>query len=321
MKKTLCLLLALLLLLPLVGCEKEESTAARIWTLNGTTGFGMAPLMTAEAEKYTFTVEKDAANVRDALLSGEADIATLPTNVAASLYHATNGGIKVLALNTGGVLYVVGTDNAPTTLEGLAGRTLFVPAQNPYFITKALLDKAKIANVTLDSTTYATPEALRDAVADGLVELAVLPEPMVTIAQNAAAAAERTLTVALDLTAEWDKHFTKGSLVQGCVVVRTAFLNEHPALVREFLADYRAAIACVNQNPESAAAQIAAAGIFANAAVAAAAIPRCNILYLDGNEMKAALSAFLAEMPAASIGGELPDDDFYCVYHTETIID
>jgi len=322
MKKIIALLLALTMLiaLPLLtSCNRQDETEVRVWTLNGTTGFGMAPLMNADkngsaALHYTFTVDSVATNVRDALINGTADIGALPTNVASALYNATNGEVLLLALNTRGVLYLLAnTDRvaAPTSLTDLAGKTVYVPAQNPTFITKALLDKAQVANVTIDSTTYAEPANLQAAVAQGLVDYAVLPEPMVTIAKNTATQANRNITVAIDLTAEWNRSFTEGSLVQGCVVVRKAFAEEHPTLVAKFLEEYEASINYVNSNPKEAAQMIVDAGIFTQAAVAEKAIPKCNLCFVAGTDMQGAMSVFLTAMPLASIGGKVPDKGFY----------
>ena len=146
MKKLLSLTLALLLLLSLVACKNEElpqgaPAEIRVWTLNGTTGFGMAQLMHqkesgAAQQNYVFTVESTATNVRDALINGTADIAALPTNLASAVYNATNGGVKILAINTGGVLYLVtNTTNgaSATALTDLSGKTVYCPAQNPAF--------------------------------------------------------------------------------------------------------------------------------------------------------------------------------------------
>ncbi len=346
MKKIICLFLALVMLATLfVACNNTtddsnddpnanaqnptpETPSAttlntelpiNVWTLNGTTGFGMAPLMDSKTKgtaalNYQFTVETAATNVRDALINGTADIGAVPTNVASALFNATNGGVVLLALNTRGVLYLVAnTDKvaAPTSLADLAGKTIYCPAQNPAFITNALLNKAAVANVTVDSTTYAEPAALQAAVAAGTVELAVLPEPMVTIAKTAAGKKNITLTAALDLTAEWDNHFTAGSLVQGCVVARKAFVDAHPAEVAKFLEEYKASVEYVTAHPTEASQMIVSAGIFAQAPVAAQAIPKCNLCFITGNDMKTAMSAFLATMPVNSIGGKLPTDAFY----------
>lgn len=305
------ILLLLLLVTPFSACKKDADT--RVYTLNGTTGFGMSPLIAADSGDYTFTVEKDALAVRTALLAEECDIAAVPTNLAATLYNATNGAIKVIALNTGSVLYLVTTGTPVETLAELAGQTVYTPAQNPAFVLEAILNAAEITDITVDSKTYATPEALRTAVANGLVTYAVLPEPMVTIAKNAAAKGGVTVKTCLDLGTLWNMHFPENSLVQGCVVVRTAFLEKHPDRVHRFLRDYRYAITDVIADPAAAAEHIAAAGVFENKAVAADAIPRCNLIYEDGETMQSHLSAFLAAMPLSAIGGKLPDNEFYYI--------
>ncbi|MBR4942109.1 MAG: ABC transporter substrate-binding protein, partial [Clostridia bacterium] len=50
------------------------------------------------------------------------------------------------------------------------------------------------------------------------------------------------------------------------------------------------------------------------AAVAEKAIPYCNLEYIDGQEMKAAVSGYLKvlyDADPASVGGTLPDNGFY----------
>lgn len=321
MKKILSLFLivSILISLPLLAACSHESDSVRVWTLNGTTGFGIAELYDRAgrdeaALDYEFTVESDATKVRDALTAGIADIAALPTNLAANLYNATGGDIQILALNTAGVLYlVVNTARVSepiTSLADLAGKTVYVPAQNPYFIAKALFDKAGVS-LTLDAT-ITDPSELRNKMAGGIegYDYAILPEPMVTIAQ-AGAAEGVTLSAPLSLTEEWDKHFTPGSLVQGCVVARKAFIEENPEKIEAFLTEYQASVTFVKEHPAEASVMIQSAGIFAQAKVAERAIPKCNLIFLRGSEMKAAMEGFLAAMPIASLGGKLPDAGFY----------
>ena len=42
-----------------------------------------------------------------AISQGKTDIAAVPANVASVLYNKTEGDVKVLAINTLGVLYIV----------------------------------------------------------------------------------------------------------------------------------------------------------------------------------------------------------------------
>ena len=324
---TLAMLLAVSLF---AGCDtsKEpdsEPAAApeniNVMVLNGTTGFGMAKLISdntsgGAALPYTVQVETDASNITASLISGACDIAALPTNAAANLYNKTNGGVKVIAVNTLGVLYVMNNTEkvAITSFEDLRGKTVYCPAQNPTFLFKAVCEANGLKvgeDITIDNT-YAQPADLRTALASGMVEIAVLPEPMVTIAKSANA----SLAASLDLTAEWEKHYPENSLMQGCVVVRTAFLEQYPDAVNAFLAEYKASIEFVNQNPEQASEMIVAAGIFAQAPVAKKAIPNSNICYIDGAEMKAGLEKFfeiLYAVAPASVGNALPAADFYYV--------
>lgn len=325
LKISLSLLLSLLLLLPAVACVKTQdgpdtTLSVRVMVLNGTTGFGMAKLMNDHkngkaALNYTFTTEASGETVIKALINGSVDIAALPTNAAAKVYQKTNGGVQILALNTLGVLYVVANGEAETVtdLASLRGKTVYCPADNPAIIFTAICTAAGLrvgTDITID-TSYAEPAKLRSAVAAGEVSLAVLPEPMVTIAMKANAA----LTSPIDLTAEWDKYYAKGSLAQGCIVVRTEFAEAHPAEIEAFLREYEASIAFLSASVKEAAQLIVEEGIFAgNAPIVEAAIPRCNVTFKRGEDVKTALSTFygvLFSVDPASIGGAVPQDGFY----------
>ena len=288
----------------------------RVLVLNGTTGFGMAGLMAESAEgnaalNYSFGVETDASNISAALISGECDIAALPTNAASALYNKTQGQVRVLALNTRGVLYLMSDGMMDLkSFADLDGRTVYVPAQNPSFIFSYLC-QANGVNVTIDNT-YAQPAELSAALASGQVSLAVLPEPMVT----ATIIKNTDLMLNLDLTSEWNKVAEPGSLVQGCVVVRSEFADTHPAELATFLKEYEESVNLLNTDVTGAAQKIEAAGIFPQAVIAERAIPHCNVCFVTGEQMKAELSAFLKIMFEAapqSIGGALPGDDFYCI--------
>ena len=318
--KKLSVLLSLLLVLSFVlggaSAYAAVEEPVRVITLNGTTGFGLAGLIAANEagetdQVYSFSVETDASNITAALVSGDCDIGTLPTNAAAALCNKTGGKVQVIALNTLGVLYVV-TDGSVEvkSFADLDGQTVYSPAQNPTFLFQALCD-ANGVKVTVDNS-YAQPAELNTAVTAGEVAIAVLPEPLLTVARSQ----NKDLQVVLDLTEEWDKVFTPGSLVQGCAVVRTEFAEKYPDKVAAFLDDYALSVQLLTDDTAKAAQRIEEAGIFQKAAVAEKAIPRCNICFITGEEMQTKLSAFydiLLKVAPQSIGGAVPGDDFYCI--------
>ena len=314
--------LILVFILAPVACNANNkndpdnfSGEINIATLGGTTGFGMAKLMSDAKNsdsdiKYNVEVQSSAEEISKSLIKGDLDIAALPTNAAANLHAKTSGGIKILAVNTLGVLYVVVNENNSNikSLSDLEGKQVYCPAQNPTFIFKGLCDKAGV-NVVIDNS-FSTPEELQTAIISGAADIAVLPEPLVTVVKSK----NKALTVALDLTAEWDKVFPEGSLMQGCVVARTSFIEQFPEAVEKFLEDYKASVNYVNENPEDAAKLIANAGIVGNENVAKAAIPNCNIKYVDGTDMATALDVFfntLYKINPKSVGEKLPNASIY----------
>lgn len=311
----LCAIITLTALLCSCNVGEIEELEIKVSVLNGTTGFGAAKLMSDATSgqtelNYKFTVEKEAEPITKGLINGSIDIAALPTNAAAALYNKTNGAVKIATVNTLGVLYLVvnGEKVEISNISELDGKTVHCPAQNPAFIFEAICRENNI-NVTID-TSYAEPAFLREAIATGKVDIAVLPEPMVTIAQNA----NDKLTVALDLTDEWEKVYGEGTLMQGCIVVRTEWADAHPKELEQFLSDYEKSIQFTVSDPKGASECIASTGIFAQAAVAEKAIPKCNIVYVDGDKMANALDVFFAKLydvnPKA-VGGKIPDSKIY----------
>lgn len=339
--KILSLVLALVMLfsLALVSCGDEETTpettadptlntatSLRVATIAGPTGMGMSKMMIDGASNgkysYSFKVYNDPSLITTEIIGTLAgteasfDIAALPTNAASNVYNKTNGAYKVLALNTLGVLYILDNGTSVTSIESLRGKTIgvSVPGATTEHILRYILSENGIdpeKDVTLQF--YDTHDTLAAQVISGNVEIAMLPEPKV----SAVKAQNKNTRVALDLTEEWGKISSK-PLVQGCVVVNTAFAEKNPELIAAFLADYKASAEYIANpaNLDDAAAKIVAAGIIPKAPIAKSALPNSNIVLITGDEMKAALTSFLNVLHGyapASIGGAVPSDDLYFI--------
>lgn len=336
LKRTIAVIAALALFaLALTGCgaakepagSSSEAPAVRervtLGMLAGPTGVGAAKLLEendvgASANEYDCTIFSAADEVTAKLISGELDIAAVPTNLAAVLYKKTDGKVKIAALNTLGVLYVLTAEGTSVaSVADLKGKTVYSSGQGavPEYVFDYILD----ANGVKDDVEViydADHDSVVADLASGKASVVVLPEPKVTAALTQVAGA----SVALDLTAEWDAAAAlkgdTGVLSMGCVVVRSEFAAAHKSALDAFLAEYKASIEYMSDaaNIEDAAALCESYGIIPKAAVAKKAIPNCNLTYVDGAEMKAQISAFyevLFGYNPASVGGALPDEDFY----------
>ena len=315
MKRMLGALLALLLTLTLNAACAEDAPA-RVYALKGPTGIGLVGVMRDHADEYEFTLCGAADEIVAALASGSADIAACPTNLAATLYQKTKGGVQLLALNTLGVLHVVTSDPELDSIDDLAGRTVYATGQAsvPEYVLRYILEQNGLTeSVTVEYV--AEHSELAAMLASGSVDIGVLPEPHVTSAlmQN------DSLRAALDVTALFEdaaRAAGEGDMVlsMGCFVARREYANAHPGQVAAFLAACEASAAFVNADPDAASQLVEQFGVLPKAAVAKRAIPNCHIVCVTGEIMRAQIEplyALLHQFNPASVGGALPDDGFY----------
>ena len=315
MKQIVAMIAAAVMLFSLAAfaacSKKQDDTEIRIAALKGPTGMGMVKLADKQNyPNYTVSIEASPDALNPRIISGEVDVAAVPVNLASVLYNKLDGDISVLAVSTLGVLYVVEAGSEVNSVADLAGKTVYATGQGatPEYILNYLLDKNGVAG-SVEVNYVGEHAALATMLADGSAEIGMLPEPNVT----STLAGNDNLRIALDLTEEWNK-VCSTELVQGVVIARKSFVNEHPEAIEQFLREYEKSSAFVNENIDEAAKLIVDAGILGNVEIAKKAIPNCNITYIDKAEMKQALSGYLDVLfhqDSLSIGGGLPESDFY----------
>lgn len=299
--------------------ETAPSIPVNVYTLKGPTGMGMAKLNDSAdanqtANRYLFTYASDPTQVQAALLNGDADIAAIPVNMAAALYNKTNGGVKIAAVNTLGVLYMLENGDTIHSVQDLKGKTVYATGQasTPEYILRHILTQNGIdPDNDVEIIYKAEHSELATLMTSGDVVLGMLPEPNVT----AVLSGNQNVRIALNLTEEWNKVAENGSqLVQGVLVVRTAFAEAHPEAVTAFLDDYRASVTFTNESPDEAAQLIEKYGIIPKAAVARKALPNCNITFVTGDSMISMVQDMLGVLYQAnpkSVGGTLPDETLF----------
>ena len=288
--------------------------AIRVGALTGPTAMGMVKLLEDGKEAYEPTILGAADELVPLILQGEIDIASVPANLAATLYNKTQGGITVLAVNVLGVLYI-GEYNSESlnSLEDLKGQTIYATGKGstPEYFLRYVLSQNGIdpeKDVTIEwKSEPSEVVALLNAEQKGI---AMLPQPYVTAAAAQLGAGFR---VALSLSEEWEK-LDNGTLCTTAVVMgRREFIEENPEAVSKFLEELAASVEWVNENTADAAQLCGDYGII-KAPVAQKAIPQCNLVCLTGEGMAQALSGCLQvifEQNPKAVGGALPESGFY----------
>ncbi|TCO78655.1 ABC transporter substrate-binding protein [Marinisporobacter balticus] len=331
MKKILSLMMFFLLVFSVVGCSKKDNTYGdvqgnkavekefvKIVGLKGPTSIGMIKMFEekpflGENLDSSYEIAGSPDILVSKLLSKEVDFAALPTNVAAKLYNK-EAGYEMAAINTWGVLYVMTQGETIKTWEDLKGKKINAIAKGStpdvafrYLLEKNGLDPEK--DVTLDYTFNHVE--LAQAMIAGKVNIAVLPEPFVTMVSMK----NKEATVAMNIQEEWENALGENAAIaQGCLVVRKDFAQKHPDAVKNFLDEYEKSINWVNENKEEAGKLIEKHGIGMKAKIAELAIPRCNIAFKDAQNAKETVQKYLKvlyDFSPKDVGGKLPDENFY----------
>src|SRR5699024_3187488 len=144
-------------------------------------------MMSDAPDAYEFTISAAIDEITPKLVKGEVDIAAVPANMASVLYNNTEGAVKVLAINTLGVLYIVeNADSGVSSIADLKGRTHYAGGKgaSPEYALNYLLAQNGLDPETDVTVEYKSEHA--ECLASLLANegsLALLPQPFVTTAQ------------------------------------------------------------------------------------------------------------------------------------------
>lgn len=236
------------------GCQKEpqeqvaqepevQAVDIRIGGLTGPTSMGLVQLMeSAEKQEasnnYIFTISGSADEVTPKLIQGQLDMAAVPANLGAVLYNNTKGAVKILAVNTLGVIYIVEKGNNVNSFEDLRGKKIFATGKGstPEYALRYLLKENGLdpdKDVILEwKSEPAEVVALLSGAEEGI---AMMPQPFVTIAQSKIDG----LRIAIDLNKAWDDLDNDSLFITGVLVVRSDFAEKYPEQINKFLDEYK----------------------------------------------------------------------------------
>ncbi|MCL2573375.1 MAG: ABC transporter substrate-binding protein [Defluviitaleaceae bacterium] len=323
MKKFFMVMFLVSVLALVVACGGDDAPREghiNIAVLPGPSALGSLWLMdAAETDNTQNTYDIQVLGTPDEIvpliIQGAIDIAAVPTNLASVLHNNPNVDITVLVVSTMGVLHVIDTTGEINNIADLAGRTVHLSGMGaaPELAFNYVLSQNNLtSNANIYLEFHAEQPHIAALLAAGEAEIALLPEPFATTVtmQN------ENARHALDLTQEWNRVQPDYGLVMTAIIVRTEFLEENSGVIATFLEEFEYSINFVNNNVAESAALAVQFGIIPNEAIAAAAIPRSNQVFITGERMRTYLSGYLRvlyEQSPASIGGAMPNDEFYFI--------
>lgn len=326
-RKILSLILVFALLVSLSACQSnktdtkkdDEKSTVRIASMKGPTSIGLVKLYddasdNKTANNYDYQICGTADEIATGLIKGELDAACVPANLAGVLYNKTEGKIKIAAVNTLGVLYILSKGVDISSVADLKGQTIYTTGQGttPEYTLRHILSENGIdpdKDVTIEYMSEATEVLQKASAMDSAVVM--LPEPFVEVAKTKDSAFETVI----DLTKEWEKIHDDSSIVTGVLVVSEDYASSNEKALKTFLEEYKASSENATANIEETASLLEKYDII-KAAIATKAIPYCNICFITGDEMVSKVTGYfkvLFDANPDSLGKKLPDNDIFYI--------
>lgn len=303
--------------------EAETTTEAPIEPLDvkviapyGTPALSLTKMMVENpviADYATVTYEAIQATdvVTSELINHTADIAIVPTNLAAVL-HAKGTGYKITGSSVWGVLYIVANEDISSIqdLKGksisMIGRGLTPDAMMRYILTENGIDPE--TDVTLEYFGGSTELAANFI--SGQTDIAMIPQPLLT----AVLMKKEGAKVVLDLQEAWGEITGDAKYPLSSMIVSEDLINNHPEFVDSFLAEFEASVSWLNDNPAEAGAYYESLELGLSAPIVEKAIPSSNLTYISVGDNKEAFDNYLKvlyEFNNNLTGGQPVDEALY----------
>lgn len=268
-----------------------------------------------------FAEWKDPDQLRALALGGKADFLAMPSNVAANLY---NRGVplRLLDINTWGILSIVSRDEGMKTLADLAGKELVMPFRGDMpdiiFQTLAAQQGIKVGE-DVKLRYVATPMDAMQLLLTRRADQALLAEPAISMAFIKS----RSLPVkviapelyrSVDLQAEWGRIFDRPARIPQAGIAVLGRRMDDAELIARFEQAHAQALQWCGAHADACGRIVAERIPMLTPEGVADSIRAVQAEYVSAADARPELEFFyqkLAEREPGLIGGKLPADDFY----------
>lgn len=252
--------------------------------------------------------------LRAGLVNGDIGASIVPSYVAANLYNQGRN-VKLYNIMTEGLLYL-GAREPLSGLDALAGKKLVIPFKNdmPDLVLQALCKKQGIDFAAIDVQYTATPPEALMLFLSGKVDCALLPEPVMSMAEIKSKESGTSVVRALDFQQLWGSTFnTKPVIPQAGLLFTDRFIEQHGDFIAGLDAALEDALARTLADP-MATAELTGDLLPFPAPVLAKAIPHSHFATTRAASMENEILHFFGELHALNpkiTGDKLPDSQLF----------
>lgn len=315
-KKLFIFCTVIFLSLPIFGLgKKEKSFSVKLTAPNGGPAIAISKLVFEKAKIAEANIEYEIVDgpalLQARIISGETDLAVVPSNLAAIL-HAKGADITYLATLVWGNFYCLSNNPSVVDFASLKGKTIysFGRGMTPDLTVREVLLKNGIEPDTDVKIEYLTSVAdIAGAFLSGKAEIVIIAEPVLSQVLSKKTNAK----LVFDVQKEWKKFFGE-SYPQAGIIVKNEFLKTQKKFVDKFLIEVEKTVNWTNKNPKLASEQATSIMKLPPAPIVEKAIPGLNLKFVSAKNSRQALENYftiLQKTDSKFIGGKMPTEDFY----------
>lgn len=321
MKKRIIKILILAICIAcLSGCSSKENlkedVSVKVSMPDGLPSIALSKLAfenknIKDGYNVNYNIEKTPDNLSTTVMKGEADIAVVPSNMAAIAYNKTKN--YEIAGTTGlGSFYLVSNDDIGgfKDLKGKevvnTGKGLTPDITNKFIIKSNGLNEKDINFTYVNSANELVP-----MIVSKKANTAIVPEPALT----ALKIKNPEIKVVKSLNEEY-KNITKSDYgyPQATIIVKSDFAKNNKEFVNLFLEGVKESIIFVTSNPDKAGEYCEKIGVGTKKEVINKSIENANLQFIGVEESIKDYKDYykiLSEYDVKSIGGKIPDEKVF----------
>lgn len=322
-------MLKMLSLIPFMVKNPEVlAQAIKNPALGQTTLYGppaMPTLLLGVVQKYgdlkdKYEIEAEIWRTVDVLRAGivnqSINLSIVPSYVAANF---SNRGIPVQLINimTFGLVQIVGRGGNLNNLSEIEGKKLVIPFKNdmPDLIFQALCSKLNIDLNSIEITYTSTPPEAMSLFLKEIVDFAILPEPLASMATVKGGS---DVSRVLDINKLWTQTMgVSGGIPQAGLMVTESFYKSYPEFVNTLQSDIeKAVIWAQSEDHKSEAISIGSSLLKIPSPAIKRALPYANLVAIKAETISKDIMVFFEELYKLNpkiLGGQMPSESLFSI--------
>lgn len=258
-----------------------------------------------------YNIEKTPDNLSTTVMKGEADIAVVPSNMAAIAYNKTKN-YEITGTTGLGSFYLVSNDDI-VGFKDLKGKEVVNTGKGltPDITNKFIIKSNGLNEKDINFTYVNSANELVPMIVSKKANIAIVPETALT----ALKIKNPEIKVVKSLNEEY-KNITKSDYgyPQATIIVKSDFAKNNKDFVNLFLEGVKESIIFVNSNPDKAGEYCEKIGVGTKKEVINKSIENANLQFIGVEESIKDYKDYykiLSEYDVKSIGGKIPDEKVF----------